>query len=162
MRGNRFLSQPFAKMMRHALRETPGVDKNKRRAMLGGQGGEAIVDFAPHFVGGDGAKLTSWNLDGQIEFAPMTYLHDHGIRPSRAAEKMGDEFDRLLRRGKTNAGESFTSQVVETFEGERQVRSAFVVGDRMNFIDDHGFNRSEHLAALPRGQEDIEGFGSRD
>src|ERR1700680_2977187 len=121
MGGNRVLPQPLTKMMRHALRETPRVDKNQRRAMLRGQRGDAIVDFAPHFVGRDGAELASRNFNGQIEYAPVAYLHDHRIGPSRAAEKMGDEFDGLLRRGKTNTRESFASQMVETFQGERQV-----------------------------------------
>src|SRR5580704_5387445 len=162
MRGNRILSQPLAKMMSHALRETPRVDKNQRRAMLPGQRGDALVDFVPHFVGSHGAQLASRNFDGQIEFTPVTYFDHHWSGPSGAAEKMGDQFDRLLRRGKTYARESFASQVVETFEGKRQVRAAFVVRDCVNLVDDHRLYGSEHLAALRGGPKDIEGLRSCD
>src|SRR5579864_608378 len=148
-------------MMRDALGQTPRVDKDERRTMLRGQRGDAIVDFAPHFVGSDGTKLASGNLDGQIEFTPVADLHDDRIWLGRAAEKMSDEFDRLLRRGKTNPRKSFAGQVVETFERKRKVRAAFVVGDGVNLIDDDGFHGSEDLAAFCGSQQDVQGFWSR-
>src|SRR5580658_1921331 len=109
MRGDGVLPQALAKMMRHALGEAARVDKNKRGPVLRGECGEPIVDLVPHFVGRDGAKLASWNFDGQIEFTAMTDLRDDGIGPSGAAEEMGDEFDWLLRGGETNARERFAN-----------------------------------------------------
>src|SRR6267378_4483612 len=77
---------------------------------------KAIVDFVPHFVGSHRAKLAGGNFDGQVELTPMTYLHDHGIGATRAGEKMGHEFDGLLRGRKANAREVPAGQMVETFE----------------------------------------------
>src|ERR1700723_835753 len=121
MRGNGVLAEPFAKMMRHALGQTPRVYKNERCAMLHRQSGDAIVDFAPHFVGRHRAELASRNLDGQIEFASMTYLHDDRVALGRSAQKMRDKLDGFLRGGKPDAGQAFARQMVEPFEREREM-----------------------------------------
>src|SRR5215472_5039573 len=101
MSGNRVVSQAFAQMMGHALGEAPRVDKNEHGAMLRGQSGETIVDFVPHFVGSHRAKFAAGNFHGQIELAPMTNLHDHGIGAIRAGKKMSYEVNGLLRGGKS-------------------------------------------------------------
>ena len=84
--------------------------------MLGGERGEAIVDFVPHFVGGDGAKLAGGNFNGEIELTTMADLHCHGIRPVGAGEKVGYELDGLLCGRKANARQAPAGQVIETFE----------------------------------------------
>ncbi len=133
-------SQAFAEMMRHALGQTPRVDKNKSGTMLRAERGDAIVDLVPHFVGRYRAKLAAGNLDSQVEFAPMADLHDKGERPFRAGQEIRNKLDGLLRGGKTDAWETLAGQMVEPFERKSQVRATLVVGDRVDFVHNNGFN----------------------
>ena len=52
-----------------ALDEAAGVDEDESGAVLEGELLEALVDFVPHFVGGDGAELAGGEFDGEIERA---------------------------------------------------------------------------------------------
>ena len=110
--------------------------------MLCGKRGDAVVDFAPHFIGRDGTKFTCGNLDGEIELAPVAYLHDDRSGPSGATQKIGDEFDRFLRGGKSNPCQRLASQMVEAFEGKREVGATFVIGYSVDFVHDDGFDSS--------------------
>ena len=115
MRGNGVFSEAFGKMMRHAFCQATGIDKNKRGAVFGREGGNAIVDFVPHFVARHGTKLAAGNFDREIELAPRVNLHDHWIRPVGAGQKMAHQLNRLLRSGKTNAREALSGQLVQAF-----------------------------------------------
>ena len=68
---------------------------------------------------------------------------------------MRDFFNRLLRRGQTNAHRRLVSQRFQTFQRQRQMRSALVVGDGVNFIDNHRLNIAQNRAALIRGQQNV-------
>ena len=57
MRRDQFFADALAQVQRHALGQPPRVDEDQRGAMLQRQLGEAVVDLAPHFVAGDGAKF---------------------------------------------------------------------------------------------------------
>src|SRR5215472_7813876 len=138
--GDRIFSQAFAKMMRHALGQSARIDKNKGGAVLRGQRSDTIVNFVPHFVGRHGAEFTSGNFDGEIQFAAMANLHDVRSRLFRARQKISNEFNRLLRGGKTDARKPLSGQMVEAFEGERQMRAALIVRNSMDFIHDNGFD----------------------
>jgi hypothetical protein len=37
---------------------------------------EAVVDFVPHGVGGDGAELGGWKFDGEIELGAWVLIAD--------------------------------------------------------------------------------------
>ena len=87
MRGDSFVAKAFAKMMRSAFGQAARVDENESGAVLGGQSGEAIVDFVPHFVGSDGAELARGDFDGQVEFAPMADLQITGSGRSEPVRK---------------------------------------------------------------------------
>ncbi|HEX8827322.1 MAG TPA: hypothetical protein VF778_04335, partial [Xanthobacteraceae bacterium] len=139
--GDGIFPQAFPKMVRHALRQTARVDKNQCRAMLRGQRREAVIDFVPHFVGGHRTKLAAGDFDSQIQFTPMADLYDVRRRLPCAGEKTAEEFDGFLRRGKTDARQPLTRQMVKAFERERQVRAALIVGDRVDFVDDDRFDR---------------------
>ena len=52
-----------------ALDEAAGVDEDESGAVLEGELLEALVDFVPHFVGGDGAEFGGGEFDGEIERA---------------------------------------------------------------------------------------------
>jgi hypothetical protein len=49
---------------------------------------------------------------------------------------------------------------VEAFEGESEVRAAFVVGYSMDFVDNNGADAAEMLARFASGEEDVKGLGS--
>jgi len=99
MRGDRVIAQTFREMVGDALGETAGVDKDERGAVLPYQLGHTPVDFFPHLVGSNRAKFAGRYLDREIDLALMADLHDERIRAVAAGEKMGDEFNGLLRGG---------------------------------------------------------------
>ena len=76
MRGYQFFPNAFAQVHRQPLGQPPRVDEDQRGTVLHRQLGEAVVDFAPHFVAGDRAQLRWWNFDGEIELAAMTDVDD--------------------------------------------------------------------------------------
>ena len=73
---------------------------------------------------------------------------DDRIRPAVAGKEMSDFFDRLLGRGKPDAHRRTIGQRLQPFERKRQMRAALVVGDRVDFIDDDGFDVAQDGAAL--------------
>ena len=96
----------------------------------------------------------------------MAYLDDRGGFAVfvDAGEKVGDEFDRVLRGGEADslrrgaeAGEKLAGaetvfagdEGVEAFERQGEVRAAFVVGYSMDLVDDDGADAAEVLALLP-------------
>src|SRR5947199_6136674 len=108
MRGDGIFSQALAKMMGHTLGQAPRVDKNKSGTMLRRECCDAIVDFVPHFVERDGAKLAAGNFNGQVEFAPMADLHDVRSGSLSARQKTGDQFDGLLRGRESDTREALS------------------------------------------------------
>ena len=46
----------------------------------------------------------------------------------------------------------------QPFERNRQVRSALIVGDRVDFVDDDRFDIAQNGPALFRGQQDVKRF----
>ena len=107
--------------------------------MLQRQLGDAVVNLAPHFVAGDGAKLGRRNFDREVELAAMADVDDGRSRASRAGQEMRDLLDRLLRRRQADARRPVRQQV-KPLQRERQVRAALVVGDGVDFVDDHGLD----------------------
>ena len=74
--------------MRQALGETAGVYENEGGAVLSGQCGDAVVNFVPHFVGRNWAKLAGGNFDAQIQLATMADLYDDRIGACCSAEEI--------------------------------------------------------------------------
>ena len=72
-----------------------------------------------------------------------------------AGQKIGYQFDGLLRGRKANAWEALACQMVESLERERQVRAALVVGDRVDFVHDDGFDGAQDFATSRGGQQDV-------
>ena len=98
----------------------------------------------------------------EIELALVADVDDHGIGRGYfaiAGEKMRDLFDRLLRGRKADAHRRLVSQRFQPLERKRQVRAALVVGDGVNFVDDHGLDVAQDGAALVRGQQNVERLG---
>ena len=65
MRQDGVLAEALGQVMRHAFGEAARVDEDEGGAILANEFGGAVVDLAPHFVGGDGAQLVARDLDGR-------------------------------------------------------------------------------------------------
>src|SRR3981189_26901 len=92
----------------------------------------------------------------------MSYLHDHRVWPIGASQKMCHELDRLLRCGKADAREALAGQMIKALQRKSQVCAALVVGHGVNFVNDHGLDGSQDLAALRGSYKDGEGFRGGD
>jgi hypothetical protein len=108
---------------------------------------------------GDGSNLAARHLNREIDLPLVADLDDDWIGPSAAREKMRDQLNRFLRSRQADANRAPRRQGLQPFEGQGEVRSPFVIRDRMNFIHDDGFNRLENFAAALGGEENVEGFG---
>ena len=133
--------------------------------MLLGEARELVVKFGPHGRGGDGAELVGGYLDSDVEGAALPDLDDGGPRAlgMRAGEEVSDEFDGVLRGGKTDALRRWVARAgarvggeiggevggepvfaaherYEPFDGEPQMCAALVVRNGMDFVDDDGAN----------------------
>src|SRR5271156_6621488 len=148
--------------MRQAFGEAASIHEDKRGAMLLYEDGNALVDFVPHFVGGDGAELAGWNFDGEIETAALLDLHDYGRGAFAAGEKLADEFDGFLRGGEADAGERLRGERFQTFQRKGEVRAALVVCDGVNFVHNQRANCAQQFPALSGGEKDVERFRSGD
>src|SRR5689334_2657290 len=146
--------------MGHALGEAARVDEDERGAVFADEVRDTVVDLAPHFIGGDGTELVARNLDRELHGAAVADVDDAGI----IGEEGGDVLD-----GFDGGGQAYTLRLgeaalldesIQAGEGEGEVRSALVVGDRMDLIDDEGADLGEHLAGSSGGDQDEERFGS--
>ncbi len=141
--------------------------------MLLRDGGELVEDLGPHGGRGDGAEFVGRHLDGKIERAALADLHDLRARTRgvRAGEEVGDEFDGILRGGEADAlrrrrqtGEKSAGRQVifaaherfQSLQRQSQMRAAFIVRDRVDFVDDDGADAAQILARLARRQQDVE------
>ena len=97
------LAENRGKMMAHALREPPGVNKNQRGTICEHEIGDALVNLFPHLVRSHGPKLAGRNFDRQIQMAPLRNLDDCRTGPLVSGQKMCDQFDGLLCGGETDA-----------------------------------------------------------
>ena len=162
VRGDGIRAEALAKMMRDAFGQAPRVDEDQRRAMLASEFRDAVVNLAPHFVRGDGAEFARGNFDGQIQRTAVADVDDDRRGAIAAGKELRDQLDGLLRGGKTDAHRRAIEQGFEAFERERQMRAALIVGDGVNFVDDHGFHAAQDGAAFFRRQQDVERFGRGD
>ncbi len=73
-------------------------------------------------------------------------------------EKPRDRCDRRNRRRQADPLRFFAAVLrdprIESREGKRKVRSAFVVGERMDLIDDDRFDATQHPASAFGGEQD--------
>ena len=160
--GDRVGTEAFGELEADLLYEAAGVDEDECGAMLVREGGKLIEDLGPHGRGGDGAELVRWHLDGEIEGTALANLDDGGGVAVwvGAHQKVGDQFDRVLGCGQTNAlrrlrhaGEHgsgreavfATDESVEALKREGEVGAAFIVGDGMDFVDDDGLDARARL-----------------
>ncbi len=100
--GDVLFAHALGETMGDALDEAAGVDEDESGAMLQGELLEALVDFIPHFIGGDGAELAGGEFDGEIERAGGGDDDGDDIRVVPTFAKYGRWIRR--RKGKSIAG----------------------------------------------------------
>jgi hypothetical protein len=66
-----------------------------------------------------------------------------------------------LRGGKADALERASAEMLEPLKGERKMSSALGGDESVDFIDDDGFNRTQHLARVG-GEKQVERLGRGD
>src|SRR5258708_6719815 len=155
MRRDRILSEQNRQMMRNALREAARVHKNEGRAILFHEACNARVNFFPHLIGSYRPKFARGNLHREINFSALRNVHKNGLWSAIADEELPNEFHRLLRRRKADARGRFICQSFKAFERKCEVRATFIVGDRMNFINNHRLDSAKQLAAFSRSKQNI-------
>ena len=91
----------------------------------------------------------------------MTDVDDVGV----GAQELGDFLDGLDGGREADAlgtDSDLGRKRVQAGQRERQVRAALIVGDGVNFIDDHGAGGPQHGSGFLGGQQDVERFGRGD
>ncbi len=78
--------------------------------------------------------------------------------PPRADQEPRHLFDGLLRRRQSDARQSGPRQRLQPFQRQREMRAAFVAGDRVDLIDDHGAAGGEHVAPRLRTEQNVQRF----
>jgi hypothetical protein len=79
----------------------------------------------------------------------------------RADEEPCDFLDRFLRRRQPDALHACGGHLLQPLERQCQMRPATRADDGVNFVDDHGAGRSQHVAAALCGEEQVQRFGRR-
>src|SRR4029077_2705669 len=162
MRGDGVFAKTLFEMVRDAFGKAARIDEHERRAVLANELGDAIVDFVPHFMRGDRTEFAGGNFNREVEDALVADLDDNGIRTATASEEMGNQFDWLLGGGEADAHRRTIGESFEPFERKREVRTALIVRDGVNFVDDYGFDGFQNLAAFRGREQNIERFGCSD
>src|SRR5262245_18484585 len=98
MRKDGVLAESLAEVMRNAPREAAGVDEDEGGAVLADQLGDAVVDLAPHLVGGDRAKLVARDLDTDLHRSHVADVDDGIV----VAQEGGDILDGTDGRGESD------------------------------------------------------------
>src|SRR5579883_186649 len=158
MREDGVRAETFRKMMRDAFGEAPRVDKDECGAIFAGQPGDAVVDFVPHFIAGDGAEFVAGDFDGELHLALVADLDDFRF----GAEKLSDFFDRADSGGEADFLERAAGQSFETRNGESEMRASFVAGDGVNLVEDQSFHGAQHFASAFRSKKYVQRFGRGD
>src|SRR5260221_3673247 len=114
-------------MVRDSLGQAASIDKDQGRRMLLRELREAIVDFAPHFVGCDRAKFARRHFDGEIHFTAVADLHDFRVASIRAWPGMCGPLDWVLCCGECRSRKARVCELDETLKGKSHLRAAPVV-----------------------------------
>src|SRR5882757_5543031 len=117
---------------------------------------DAVVNLVPHFIAGNWTKQCCGNLNCEIQLAFVADVNNEWIRTSISRQKMGDLFNRFLRRRKTNAYRWPMRQRLKSLERKREMRAALVIGYGVNFVHDYGFHVPQDGPALFRREQNVE------
>ena len=155
MGQHRLFAEPFGELMGDQLRQPPGVDEDDGRAVGADEIGDAVVDLAPHLVGGDHAELVLRHLHGEVErrggdrsrLSPAR-RRDGPVR-KRATSSIGlTVADSPMRCGR--APPDLTTRSSSRARLNARVGTALVVDQRVDLVDDDRSRRSTASAGSAR------------
>ena len=112
---------------------------------------DAVVNLAPHLVRRHRPELAARHLHRQIQFAAIRAdigIDDRGsgrLRQLRNSPPVRSDF--ASRKARCASG-GFRVKPLQPLERQRQMRAALVVGNRVDFVHDHRFDRLQNLAAF--------------
>jgi len=148
------VAQPFGEIVSYTLGQPAGIDEHQRGAVCLDQLRHAIVNFAPHLVGGDRPEFIAGHFHRKLHLAAMSDVDN--LRA--VAQEGGDVFERFHCGRKTDPlglrSTVLFHQVVEAGEREREVRAALVIGHRVDLVDDEGAHFGQHFARLGGREQD--------
>ena len=121
MRGDGLFAKTVGQLARDAFGHAPGVDEHQRRAVVLDEFGQARVNVLPHLVRHHRLERRSRNFDAQVAPTLMSRVDDRNLRSRRAIrrgadKKMGDRFDRILRRREPDALQAVAAQSREPLQ----------------------------------------------
>ena len=150
--------------MGDAFGQSPRVDKHQGGAMRLDQLGETIIDVRPNGIGRDRAKFIPRCFNSQIHFPALSHVDKttRGWRPGgfsalgnvtgAACQEPDNGLQRFLRGRKPNAIRFRVRDGIQSLQGKRHVRPAFVAGQGVDFIDDNRADGAKNVPALASRQ----------
>ncbi len=149
-----------------ALGHAPRVDEDQGRAVLGDEGGEAIIDLGPDLRRHHRFERRGRHLEPEIARPAMAGIDDPAGRRralrSGTDQELRDRLDRLLRRREADAQQLVAAQRRQTLERHSEMGAALVRRHGMDLVDDHRPRRLQHGAAGFRAEQDVERFRGGD
>jgi len=123
---------------------------------------QRIVELFADLGGQDGFEWRAGKDEIEIEIAPMPTVDECRKRTLAPDQKAGNLFDRFLRRRQTDSLDPSSGETLEPLKREREVRSALIPSERVDLVDDDGFDALEKPASPFTCQENEERFGRGD
>ena len=127
--------------------------------------GDAVDDLAELLGRRHRGELGVGQLDADRQPAGVAAVHDGGRRGRRPAPLSSARrlLDGPLRGRQADAlGPASELEVLETLEGEREVRAPLVACQGVDLVDDDRGHRAEHGPAALRRDEEVEALGRGD
>ena len=162
IRSQADLAKAFGEGVGDPFGEPASVDEHEGGPIFADVAGDAVVDFGPHFAGGDCTELVFGELDREVHFATMAYVYDGGLLVFIRREVSGNGFDGAYGGGESDALGRVVGQCAEARQGQRKMGATLVVRHGVDFVDDDCARGPQHFAGLFGGDEDEERFRSRD
>ena len=162
-----FLPHPQRELMGHSFHQTARIDKHQRGAVPGGQTRHRIQRFTPNLVGGDGTQFPPKELHRQIHASGVARIRDETIGTAVAGDipvshqEPGNLIDGALRGRQTHPHDGSPGQGAQPLHGQRKVRSALVIDNCVNFVEDYGLHVGKPTTSAFRGQQNVERFRRR-
>ena len=79
VRHHRLISKSLGQLVGDALHHSAGVDEDQGCAVGPDQVGDVVQGLGPLLVGGDGAKLSGWQLYRQVQVASVARVHNQAV-----------------------------------------------------------------------------------
>jgi hypothetical protein len=168
MRSHFLFSKPFFELMRYALGQPPRVDEYQRGPMLFDEVDEPLINFRPRLVRHHSFQRRTRQFNGDIHRAQMARINDLAprrsafVQPFASDQEPGNFFNRFLRRRKADPLNWLIYERPQPFHAERQMRTAPVADERMDFVHNQRSHRAQYLPARRRREQQIKRLRCRD